>query len=183
MLVRCPQCKTEFRLVDIDPGQRVVKYLCPGCQQIVGIDQEMDEVASSSSSTSFKTIDRPKTILVADDTEETQVLLRDVLSAAGYNVIVAGDGIEALDLVREAHPDLLVMDLLMPRLTGFDVLREIRQDERIRDTKVLAMSGVYKENVIEFLHQLGAEGFLAKERIEDTLLFRVEQILETRSTT
>ena len=38
MLVRCPQCKTEFRLVDIDPGQRVVKYLCPGCRQIVGID-------------------------------------------------------------------------------------------------------------------------------------------------
>ena len=72
----------------------------------------------------------------------------------------------------------MLLDLLMPRKTGFDVLRELRQDERLREIKVLAMSGVYKDNVLEFLHELGAEGFLDKERIRDTLVFRVNQILQ-----
>ena len=181
MLVRCPQCKAEFRLTDVDPSQRVVKYLCPGCSQIVGIDQEKDEVASSSSSTSFRNLDRAKTVLVADDAEETLDLLERKLRDAGYNVLTAGDGVEALEVIRDAHPDLVVLDLLMPKRTGFDVLREIRADERIRDTKVLAMSGVYKDNVLEFLYQLGAQGFLAKDQIADTLVFRVEQILDPRT--
>ena len=70
MLVRCPQCRKEFRPVDFTPDRRVVQYLCPGCEQIVGIDLEMDEVATSSSSGSYKTMDRPWTILVADDSQE-----------------------------------------------------------------------------------------------------------------
>ena len=49
MLVRCPQCKTEFRLVGEPQAEKVVRYLCPGCETIVRIDIELDEVASSSS--------------------------------------------------------------------------------------------------------------------------------------
>ena len=67
--------------------------------------------------------------------------------------------------------------LLMPRMTGFDVLRELRQDERVKDTPVLAMSGVYKENILEFLHQLGASGFLDKQQLTDSLVFRVQALL------
>lgn len=177
MLVRCPKCGTEFRLVEFQPEDRVVRYLCPGCQQIVGIDLEQDEIESSSSSGSFSALDRPMTVLIADDSENILKLVSAALAGEGYNVLLAGDGAEALEVVRQHHPDLVVLDLLMPRKTGFDVLREIRADERIRDTKVLAMSGVYKDNVVEFLQQLGAEGFLDKERITDTLAFRIRQIL------
>jgi DNA-binding NarL/FixJ family response regulator len=69
----------------------------------------------------------------------------------------------------------------MPRKTGFDVLREIRLDPRISETRVIAMSGVYKDNVLEFLQQLGAEGFLDKDQIEETLVFRVRQALAGRT--
>ncbi len=178
MLVRCPKCKTEFRLVDFRPEDRVIRYLCPGCEQIVGIDLELDEVVTSSSSGSYRAMDRPRTVLIADDSNEIQREAERLLAAAGYHVLVAGDGLETLRLARESHPDLVLLDLLMPRKTGFDVLRELRQDERLREIKVLAMSGVYKDNVLEFLHELGAEGFLDKERIADTLVFRVNQILQ-----
>jgi len=69
MLVRCPQCKTEFRLVGEPPAEKVVRYLCPGCQAIVRIDVELDEVRSSSSSGSYRSIPRRKKVLVADDSE------------------------------------------------------------------------------------------------------------------
>lgn len=168
----------EFRLVDFTPDHRVVQYLCPGCEQIVGIDLEMDEVETSSSSGSYRTMDHPFTILVADDSQEVLDQVDNILTAEGFQVLQAGDGIETLEAIRSSHPDLVVLDLLMPRLTGFEVLRQIRQDERIQDTPVLAMSSVYKDNVLEFLHQLGAAGLLDKEHLADTIVFRVRQILE-----
>jgi CheY-like chemotaxis protein len=177
MLVRCPQCRNEFRLTGYGTAERVVKYLCPGCRTIVRIDLEMDEVRSSSSSGSYRGLDRRRTVLVADDSETTLAVAERLLSEAGYIVLVASDGLEALRILREEHPDLLVLDLLMPRLTGFDVLREVLKDERIKDTPVLAMSGVYRDNVLEFLAALGAKGFLDKERLEESLVRRVQAIL------
>jgi CheY-like chemotaxis protein len=178
MLVRCPQCKKEFRLVDFKPDERVVKYLCPGCGEIVGIDLEQDAIQSSSAAGHFSSFERPKTVLVADDTRTTRTMAKLLLGAAGFNVLLAADGGEALTLIRERHPDLVVLDLLMPTMTGFDVLREVFTDERLKSTPVIAMSSVYKDNVVEFLQQLGVSGFLDKHHFAETLVFRVRQILE-----
>jgi CheY-like chemotaxis protein len=177
MIVRCPQCKTEFRLAGDAPAEKVVRYLCPGCQTIVRIDLTLDEVASSSSSGSFRDVPRKRTILVADDADDVLKECDKLLSASGYHVLLAPDGIEALRLIREEHPDVVVLDLLMPRMTGFDVLREIRQDERVKDTIVLAISSIYKDNILDFLHQLGAQGFLDKTQIQESLAFRVAGLL------
>ncbi len=177
MLVRCPQCRTEFRLVDYPPGDRMVKYLCPGCDTIVRIDLELDEVPTTSTSGSYHAIQRRKTILVADDSEKMLETAERLLAEAGFQVLLAADGAEALQRIREEHPDLVVLDLLMPGMSGFDVLREMRLDERVRDTPVLAMSGVYKDNVLGFLHQLGAQGFLDKQQLRESLVFRVQGIL------
>jgi CheY-like chemotaxis protein len=181
MLVRCPQCKIEFRLVDYGPTERVVKYLCPGCRAIVRLDLEQDEVRTSSSAGSYRSLERRRTVLVADDSPAVLATVERLLGEAGFSVLLAVDGVEALRILRDEHPDLVVLDLLMPRMTGFDVLRDIRSDERIKDTPVLAMSGVYKDNVLEFLHQLGAQGFLDKEKLEETLVFRVQGLLPSTS--
>ena len=178
MLVRCPQCGTEFRLVDYKPDDRVVKYLCSGCGNIVRIDLQQDEVQSSSSSGHYRTLERRLTVLVADDSREIRAEAERLLDAAGYNVLLAADGADALRMIREEHPDLVVLDLLMPSMTGFDVLRAVLDDERLKDTPVLTMSGVYKDNVVGFLQQLGVRGFVDKQQLGETLVFRVRQVLE-----
>jgi CheY-like chemotaxis protein len=177
MLVKCPQCRTEFRLSGDAPGEKVVRYFCPGCQTIVRIDVELDEIQSSSSSGSFRAVRRKRTVLVADDSDEIQKQCETLLAAAGYHVLLAADGAEALRIIRDEHPDVVVLDLLMPRMTGFDVLREIRHDERVKDTLILAISSVYKDNILDFLHQLGAQGFLDKTQIQEALAFRVAGLL------
>lgn len=181
MIVRCPQCKTEFRLAGDAPVEKVVRYLCPGCQTIVRIDLALDEVHSSSSSGSYSTVRHRRTVLVADDSDEILKQCEALLAASGYHVFLAQDGMEALRLIRDEHPDVVVLDLLMPRMTGFDVLREVRQDERVKDTIVLAISSVYKDNILEFLHQLGAQGFLDKSQIPEALAFRVQSLLSPAS--
>jgi len=62
-------------------------------------------------------------------------------------------------------------------MTGFDVLREIKKIGRVRTTPILIMSGVFKKDVLDFLQAAGVAGFLDKEQIKDSLLFRVQQIL------
>jgi len=175
--MRCPECRTAFRLVEFGPAERVVKYLCPGCEAIVRVDLAMDEIESSSSSGHYRGIDRRKKVLVADDNREVVREASDLLSEAGLQVLVATDGDEASRLIREEHPDLILIDLLMPGKTGFDVLRELRSDARLKDTPVLAMSSVYKENVLGFLREIGARGFVDKEQMRNSLLFRVLTLL------
>src|SRR6516164_1903970 len=81
MLVKCPQCRTEFRLSGDAPGEKVVRYFCPGCQTIVRIDVELDEIQSSSSSGSFRAVRRKRTVLVADDSDEIQKQCETLLAA------------------------------------------------------------------------------------------------------
>lgn len=181
MLVRCPKCRGENRLLEIPAGEKVFSYLCQHCQQIVKMDLALDEVKSSSSAAHFAGMERPTKILVADDSELILRMATDLLSEAGYKVITAGDGSTALRRIEEEHPDLVVLDLLMPRMTGFDVLREIRQNDRLKTIPVLIMSGVYKEDVVSHLWQMGASGFMDKDLLTDSLVFRVRSLLETQA--
>jgi len=177
MLVRCPKCREENRLLEVPPGEKVLTYLCQVCEQIVKVDLSLDEVKSSSSAAAFSSIERRRKVLVADDSQLVLRMATDLLTEAGFIVITAPDGATALKRIQDEHPDLVVLDLLMPRLTGFDVLREIKRNERIKGTPVLVMSGVYKEDVVSHLGQMGATGFMDKELLAETLVFRVRSIL------
>jgi predicted Zn finger-like uncharacterized protein len=177
MLMRCPECRTAFRVVEFGPAERVVRYLCPGCEEIVRVDLAMDEIASSSSSGHFRAIDRRKKVLVADDNREVVREASELLTEAGLQVVVATDGEEASRLIREEHPDLVLIDLLMPGKNGFDVLRELRSDARVKETPVLAMSRVYKEAMLGFLQRIGARGIVDKEHMRSSLVFRVLTLL------
>jgi CheY-like chemotaxis protein len=177
LIVRCPHCRNVIRLREVDGQSRVIKYLCSNCQEIVRIDLVQDEVKSSSSADSFEKTEHRKKILVADDTVTVRKVAARLLTSAGYDVLEAEDGKQALDLVQNEHPDLILLDLLMPKMTGFDVLREIKKIGRVKETPILIMSGVFKKDVLDFLQAAGVAGFLDKEQIKDSLLFRVQQIL------
>ncbi|HEU4402931.1 MAG TPA: response regulator [Candidatus Polarisedimenticolia bacterium] len=177
MVVRCPNCKNVIRLREVDGQSRVIKYLCSNCQEVVRIDLLQDEVKSSSTSDSFEKTEHRKKILVADDTVTVRKVAARLLIEAGYDVLEAVDGRQALDLVQNEHPDLILLDLLMPKMTGFDVLREIKKTERIKKTPILIMSGVFKKDVLDFLQASGVAGFVDKDQIKDSLIFRVKQIL------
>ena len=179
MVVRCPNCRSEIRLREVDGHSRVIKYLCNSCQETVRIDLVQDEVKSSSSSDSYEKTEHRKKILVADDTATVRKVAVRLLSAAGYDVVEAADGREALDMVNNEHPDLILLDLLMPKMTGFDVLREIKKTTRVKATPILVMSGVFKKDVLDFLHASGVSGFIDKDQIKDSLVFRVQQIFST----
>jgi two-component system phosphate regulon response regulator PhoB len=118
----------------------------------------------------------PRTILVVDDDKLARVVVTDALSAAGYRVVEASDGKEALDAIDAQPLDLVVLDLLMPNLSGMDVLAHVR--ERHPRLRVLVLSSLDEPSLIEEAKRNGATEFLAKPFHPLEVLSGVQKLLE-----
>ena len=103
-----------------------------------------------------------KRILIVEDKPSSRELLRTVLEQLGYVVTEAGDGDEALRLVRQQAPDLVLMDLQMPARNGYDVLQEIRKDPRLAHMPVVAVTANAMPGDQEKVLAAGFTGYIAK---------------------
>ncbi|WP_441290468.1 response regulator [Sorangium sp. KYC3313] len=119
-------------------------------------------------------------IVVADDDPAVTWFLAGVLRAAGANVHEAHDGARALDLAYQTTPDLVVSDVLMPRLDGFALCRALKRDVALRDVPVILLS--WKEDLLQRLRELGAQadGYLRKEESAAAFVQRVHEVLRGR---
>jgi DNA-binding response OmpR family regulator len=120
-------------------------------------------------------------ILVAEDDPDLQSLLRHALESDGYAVYIAADGQEALDQYDALSPDLLVLDIMMPRLSGFEVLRELRGDDaRRQDVPVLVLTSRSGEDDVLTGFELGVDDYLTKPFVIGELRARVRALLARR---
>ena len=102
------------------------------------------------------------TVLVADDDLEILKLIVRILRAKGVNVLEATDGEEALTLAQKHHPDLMILDVMMPGRTGWEVCRTVREDPNLKAVRVLMLTGI-GERLNEMTSPLyGADAYLDK---------------------
>jgi CheY-like chemotaxis protein len=118
-------------------------------------------------------------VLCADDDRDILALLALRLERAGYRVAQAVDGEQALVLARELHPDVLVLDVMMPRMTGTEVLAALRADESTAGLRVVLLSARAQETDIERGLEAGADAYLAKPFQAPELLEVVARLVGT----
>ena len=113
-------------------------------------------------------------ILVVDDSENNLLFVTEALKVEGYTVANAHDGVDALDMFEKYQPDLVVTDLLMPRLSGFVVCQRIKQNPRTQSIPVIAMSGLTDLSDKVRALELGADCFIYKpiDNLELTVAVR-----------
>ena len=122
-------------------------------------------------------------VLIVDDVAENRYLLETILKAGGHDVVSAADGAEALASARATPPDLLVTDILMPVMDGFELCRRWRADERLSRIPLVFYTATYTDARDESLATtLGADRFLVKPLPPEALLEAVRQALETPHT-
>ena len=119
-----------------------------------------------------------KTILICDDEASLRELVRAILDG-DYRFAEAADGVEALELVHELRPDLVLADVMMPRLSGLELLAEVRKDPELQELPIIVVTAFAGERVAAL--EAGADGFLAKPFDPDELTATVEELLQTRS--
>jgi two-component system cell cycle response regulator DivK len=121
----------------------------------------------------------PATILIADDHEDNRELLRLLLAGAGYDVREARDGNECLTFAQNEPPDLIVMDLSMPVMDGWGVLRELKADERTQAIPCMAVTAHADFGKNEAL-ETGFSAYVAKPYAGENLLKTIETVLANR---
>lgn len=120
-----------------------------------------------------------KRILLVEDDRFLRRACETSLRQRGFAVTTAVDGEEALRAVREAVPDLILLDLLMPKITGLEVLRALRADERTRAVPVLVLSNSSREEDVQEVSSLGVAGYFVKANLSlQELGDRVGRLLE-----
>lgn len=104
----------------------------------------------------------PLTILLVDDDVGTRLSISDYLELSGYSVITANDGQEALAMVEEFHPDLMVTDIVMPRMNGYELVRQVRQKPRFRLLPVILLTARTRTQERILGYQSGCDLYLPK---------------------
>src|SRR6202166_5391549 len=103
-----------------------------------------------------------KTVLIVEDNELNMKLFRDLLEAHGYQTSGTSNGFEALDLVRKLHPDLILMDIQLPQVSGLEVTRWIKDDPELRSIPVVAVTAFAMKGDEERIREGGCEAYLSK---------------------
>ncbi len=120
-------------------------------------------------------------LLIADDDPELIGILLKRLQVLECEIITASNGADALDLVKEKRPDAVILDVMMPRMNGWEVCKSIRSDEEISDTPVMILTGI-GENLNEMTSPLyEADDHIDKPFNFADLLFKVKRLLAGRS--
>ena len=101
-------------------------------------------------------------ILIVDDNEMNMRLFSDLLKAKGYDVIQCLDGRKALDIAKQEKPDLILMDIQMPEISGLEVTSLIRQDPEIKNTKIVAVTAFAMKGDEQKIIDGGCNGYIAK---------------------
>ena len=118
-----------------------------------------------------------QTILVVDDEPQIVELVGDYLKQAGFRVVTAGDGQTALTLARHERPDLVVLDLMLPELDGFEVLERLRASPQTADVPVLVLTVKARPADRRKALEMGADGYLVKPHRSAELVSLVGSLL------
>jgi DNA-binding response OmpR family regulator len=122
-------------------------------------------------------------ILIVDDERPITTLLTQTFEQEGHQVMTAGNGIDCMNKMASFRPDVVIMDIMMPKLDGVDTTRLIRRNKNYSETVIVALSAKGDEETRKRMREAGANLFMRKPFVIAKLVARVNQILETRSET
>ena len=125
--------------------------------------------------------DRPRVLLV-DDYPDAREMYTEYLEFSGYEVIGAGNGLEALQRAVDASPDIILMDLSLPVMDGWEATRRLKADQRTASIPVVALTGHALAGISEGAKKAGCDAFVTKPCLPEDLVREIKRILDAPST-
>lgn len=118
--------------------------------------------------------------MIVDDNVQNVELLQAFLEALPVKIVTAFDGVEALEKVEQHNPDLILLDIMMPRMSGFQVCRTLKGNNKTRDIQILMVTALNELGDIEQASECGTDDFVSKPVNKFELLTRVKSLLRVR---
>jgi two-component system alkaline phosphatase synthesis response regulator PhoP len=120
------------------------------------------------------------TVMIVDDNLQNVELLQAFLESLPVKIVCAFDGVEALEKVAEYNPDLILLDIMMPRMSGFQVCRKLKSEPATRDIQILMVTALNELGDIEQANDCGTDDFISKPVNKFELITRVKSLLRVR---
>jgi two-component system cell cycle response regulator len=120
------------------------------------------------------------TVLIVDDNPQNVELLQAFLESLPLKIVTAADGVEALEKVAQHNPDLILLDIMMPRMSGFQVCKRLKTDPKTRDIQILMVTALNELGDIEQATECGTDDFVSKPINKFELVTRVKSLLSVR---
>jgi CheY-like chemotaxis protein len=117
-------------------------------------------------------------ILIAEDERDIRELIQFTLMFAGHEITAASNGAEAVELAPQVKPDLIMMDVRMPKMTGYEACREIKKHESVKDVPVIFLSAKGQDEEIQTGKDVGAVAYILKPFAPDELTQKISDILK-----
>jgi len=138
----------------------------------------MTVMSSAETAGATKTMNgAAKTVMVVEDNDLNMKLFHDLLEAHGYNILQTKDGMEALKMAREHRPDLILMDIQLPEVSGLEVTKWIKEDDNLKSIPVVAVTAFAMKGDEEKIREGGCEAYIAKPISVTNFLETVERFL------
>lgn len=118
-----------------------------------------------------------KTVLIVEDNELNMKLFRDLLEAHGYATLQTRNGIEALSLARDHRPDLILMDIQLPEVSGLDVTKWLKEDDELKQIPVIAVTAFAMKGDEERIREGGCEAYISKPITVSMFLDTIRQFI------
>ena len=123
-------------------------------------------------------MEKPRKILIVDDEADMRVMFSTRLEISNFEVIEAEDGEEGLEKAKKEKPDLIVLDLMLPKITGFEVCRMLKFDDNYKDIPIIVLSALGQQSDREKAVQCGADAYFIKPFDLGLLVTKIESLLK-----
>lgn len=176
MTIQCPECGVRYRIDPARVSKSVARVKCPQCAAVFEVN--LRKVPAEPSAAAPASVGAGAGVLIVDDSKFFRELVADVLKPLQLRFFMAGDGAEALQIIRQNRPVLVILDLNLPGMSGYELIRQVRTDPALGGLRLLAMSGVYrKETDAAEVQAAGADDFVSKSFRPEQLQLRVKKLL------
>lgn len=173
MRIECPQCQARYRIDPSKTTKAVARVKCPKCSTLFEVTLAPPQSEAAAPAPAANPL-----VLVVDDSKFFREMIIDILKPLPVDKVTAGNAEEALEVIRSRRPALVLLDLNLPGKSGYDLIREVRQDSAVKGTRLLAMSGVFrKETDVAEVIRAGADDFINKSFKPEQLQLRVQKLL------
>ena len=120
--------------------------------------------------------DQKKIILVIEDEEPLRRVLKDILTVEGYSIIETKDGVEGLEMALKEHPDLILLDIVMPKMNGLEMLKQLRTDEWGKTAPVIVLTNLSDNEDVAKAMEIGAFEYFVKTDIKiDEVIAKIRE--------
>ena len=119
-------------------------------------------------------------VMIVDDNPQNVELLQAFLESLPVKIVTANDGVDALEKIQQHNPDLILLDIMMPRMSGFQVCKKLKGDPRTKDIQILMVTALNELGDIEQASECGTDDFVSKPVNKFELLTRVKSLLRVR---